>query len=460
MDKLWKGRLTQEIDKLAEEFNNSLPIDKVFYNEDIKGSIAHAKMLADCNIISQNDAQAIVASLEQIKSDIDNGALIIEKAEDIHTFIENELTKRIGDAGKRLHTARSRNDQVATDFKLYVVSSIKSVNSLLASLTRTLISIAKEHLHTYMPGFTHMQKAQPITLAFHLVAYAEMFLRDISRFNDAFDRTNLSPLGSGALAGTTFNINREQTAKELGFSGITANAMDSVADRDFVAEYLFCANTTFIHLSRLSEEIITWASNEYNYIVLSDAYSTGSSIMPQKKNPDIAELIRGKSGKAIGLLTGMLAILKGLPLAYNKDLQEDKGLLLDCEKDLQNSIVLMEKMLQTAVFNADVMLLSAKKGYINATDVADYLVQKGLPFRDAYKISGQIVNYCIANNKLIEELSLEEFGKFSSLFSQDIYKAVAIEHIVEARKSAGGTSPSAVQIALDNLEQKLQELQY
>ncbi|MGI6213186.1 MAG: argininosuccinate lyase [Christensenellales bacterium] len=455
MDKLWKGRLENDIDKFAEEFNTSLPVDKAIYKQDISGSIAHAKMLGECKIISCEDAEAIVKGLEEIKEEIESGALAIENAEDIHTFIENHLTQKIGEAGKRLHTARSRNDQVVTDFKLYVISSIDKIKGALISLVKSLIKLAKEHLHTYMPGFTHLQKAQPVTLAFHLAAYGEMFYRDITRFSDALKRTNLCPLGSGALAGTTFGINREMTAKELGFAGVTANAMDSVSDRDFALEYLFCANTVFIHLSRLSEEIITWASNEYGYISLSDAYSTGSSIMPQKKNPDMAELIRGKSAKAIGALTSMLALLKGLPLAYNKDLQEDKGILLECEKDLYGSIVIMEKMLLTATFNKQRMLDSAKSGFINATDLADYLTLKGMPFRDAYKLSGKIVNYCIANNKVMEELTLAELAQFSSLFDQDVYQAIDIKETVDKRRSGGGTSPQAVLSSLEKLEERL-----
>ena len=458
MDKLWKGRLTQEIDALAGEFNNSLPIDKALYAEDIEGSIAHAEMLGECNILSKEDCENIVKGLLEIKSEIDSGTLIIKDAEDIHTFIEVQLIKKIGEAGKRLHTARSRNDQVATDFKLYVIKSIKKVNLALKSLINTLIAKSNEHLYTYMPGFTHMQKAQPITLGFHLAAYAYMFTRDLVRFNDALKHTLLCPLGSGALAGTTFAINREQVAEKLGFLGITGNAIDSVSDRDFALEYLFAANTAFIHLSRLSEEIITWASNEYSYITLSDAYSTGSSIMPQKKNPDIAELIRGKSAKAIGSLTAMLALLKGLPLAYNKDLQEDKELLLNCEKDLLASLLLMEKMLQTAVFNADKMLASTKSGYLNATDLADYLTQKGIPFRDAYKLSGEIVSYCISEGKTIEELTLAELKNFNNLFEQDIYKAIDIKEIVNKRNSAGGTAPQAVKESLEKLKKRLAEL--
>jgi len=458
MDKLWKGRLDQDIDALAEEFNNSLPVDKAFYAEDIDGSIAHAQMLGDCNIISEQDSENIVKGLVEIKSEIEKGNLIIKDAEDIHTFIEKQLTKKIGEAGKRLHTARSRNDQVVTTFKLYTIASIKSIKLVLKSLIDTLIAKSSQNLYTYMPGFTHMQKAQPITLGFHLSAYAHMFTRDLERFNVALKHTLLCPLGSSALAGTTFAISREQVATSLGFDGITGNAMDSVADRDFVLEYLFAANTAFIHLSRLAEEIIIWASNEYGFINLADAYSTGSSVMPQKKNPDIAELIRSKSAKAIGTLTTMLTLLKGLPLAYNKDLQEDKELLLNCEKDLLSSLTLMDKMLQTATYNADKMLASTKSGFLNATDLADYLTQKGMPFRDAYKLSGEIVSYCIKADKTLEELTLFELKSFSTLFEQDVYVAIDIKEIVNKRNSAGGTAPQAVEQSLAQLNKKLLDL--
>lgn len=455
MTKLWGARFSLESDSLADEFNTSLPVDKNLYKEDITASIAHARMLGQTAIISAEDALSIINGLEEIKNDIDKGNLIIADAEDIHMFVEQELTKRIGDAGKKLHTARSRNDQVVTDFKLYVLKSIDEVITELKNIINILIKLSRDNLETYMPGFTHMQKAQPITLAFHLMAYAEMFERDLSRFSEAKKRTSICPLGAGALSGTTHPIDREMTAKELGFSFISDNAMDSVSDRDFVVDYIYNSNMVLMHLSRLSEEIITWASNEYQFIELSDAFSTGSSIMPQKKNPDMAELVRGKAGKMLGNLTSILAILKGLPMAYNKDLQEDKAIFFDTEEILLKSIVITYKTLETSKFNKARMLESAKKGFTNATDVADYLVKKGMPFREAYQVSGKIVSHCIKDNIFIEEMELTALKAFSPLFEEDIYQAIDIKELVAKRNSIGGTSPLMVKKSIENLVLRL-----
>lgn len=456
--KLWNGRFEKDSDTLADEYNTSLPIDKKMYRQDIAASLAHAKMLTKCGIISEYDGESIKSGLESILKDIDKGHLIISDAEDIHMFVEEKLTARIGNAGKKLHTARSRNDQVVTDFKLYIKDSINALKADIKELISTLATLSKQHLTTYMPGFTHMQKAQPITLAFHLMAYAEMFYRDLVRFDNAYKNTDFCPLGSGALAGTTYPIDRKFTATELGFSDITHNALDAVSDRDYVAEYIFVSTLTMTHLSRFAEEIITWASNEYRFIELSDAYSTGSSIMPQKKNPDMAELVRGKTGRAIGNLTAVLAVLKALPLAYNKDLQEDKDLLFQAEEALSKSLVIFRKMLETAEFNKKNMLASAVAGFTNATDFADYLTKKGVPFRDSHSITGKLVAYCISVNKPIEKLSIEKLKEFSTLIEPDIYQKLSIKTLVSNRETEGGTAPSAVRKSIKILEKRVAKI--
>lgn len=456
--KLWNGRFEMDSDTLADEYNTSLPVDKKMYRQDISASLAHAKMLTKCGIISEHEGESIKSGLESILKDIDKGHLVISDAEDIHMFVEEKLTARIGNAGKKLHTARSRNDQVVTDFKLYIKDSITDLKADIKELICALVTLSKQHLTTYMPGFTHMQKAQPITLAFHLMAYAEMFYRDLVKFDNAYKNTDFCPLGSGALAGTTYLIDRSFTATELGFSDITRNALDAVSDRDYVAEYLFVSTLTMTHLSRFAEEIITWASNEYRFIELSDAYSTGSSIMPQKKNPDMAELVRGKTGRTLGNLTAMLAILKALPLAYNKDLQEDKDLLFQTEEALSKSLVIFRKMLETADFNKKNMLTSAVAGFTNATDFADYLTKKGVPFRDSHSITGKLVSYCISVNKPIEKLPIQKLKEFSPLIEQDIYQKLSIKTLVNNRATEGGTSPSAVRKSIKVMEKQVAKI--
>ncbi len=456
--KLWNGRFEKDSDKLADEYNTSLPVDKKMYRQDIAASLAHAKMLEKCGIISDYDAKSIKSGLESILKDIENGYLEFENAEDIHMFVEEKLTARIGNPGKKLHTARSRNDQVVTDFKLYIKDSITEIKAEIKELIATLVALSKQHTNTYMPGFTHMQKAQPITLAFHLMAYAEMFYRDLVKFDNAYKNTDFCPLGSGALAGTTYPIDRKFTANELGFADITYNALDAVSDRDYVAEYLFVSTLTMTHLSRFAEEIITWASNEYRFIELSDAFSTGSSIMPQKKNPDMAELVRGKTGRALGNLTAMLSILKALPLAYNKDMQEDKDLLFQTEDALIKSLVIFRKMLETASFNKKNMLSSAALGFTNATDFADYLTKKGAPFREAHAITGKLVAYCISIKKPIEKLPLIKLQEFSPLVEDDIFKMLSIKTLINNRSIEGGTAPVAVRQAIRLMEKKVAKI--
>lgn len=458
MSLLREGRFNKEPSALAAEYNNSLPIDKKMYKEDINASIAHAKMLKKCGIISEADGDKIVGGLLEILSEIQSGKLVMENAEDIHMFVETELTKKIGIAGKRLHTGRSRNDQVVTDFKLYIKSSIFEVNDCIKTLINSLITISEKHLETYMPGFTHMQKAQPITLAFHLMAYAQMFLRDYDRFSDCLKRLDLSPLGSGALASTTYPIDRKYFAEEIGFSGITENAMDAVSDRDYAAEYIFAATMTMTHLSRFAEEVIAWASDEYRFIEISDEYSTGSSIMPQKKNPDMAELVRGKTGRIIGNLVAITTVLKGIPLAYNKDLQEDKDIVFQTEETLINSLKIFSEMLLTAAFNKERMLSSAIKGYTNATDFADYLVKKGSTFRDAHIITGNLVRFCIESNTPIENQPLDVLKRFSPLVDEDVYVAIDIKTVVNGRNVYGGTAPEAVRVQIENLKEKINNL--
>ena len=443
--KLWGGRFTKETNQLVHNFNESLSFDQKFWRQDIRGSIAHVTMLAKQGILSQEDRDAIITGLEGIRDDIEEGRLQIGPgAEDIHSFIEETLTERIGEAGKRLHTGRSRNDQVALDMKLYTRDQIREMDHLLYQLLEELLKRMEENLDTFMPGFTHLQKAQPITLAHHLGAYFEMFSRDRSRLHDIYERMNYCPLGSGALAGTTYPLDREYTAKLLDFYGPTLNSMDSVSDRDYLIELLAAMSTISMHLSRFCEEIIIWNTNEYQFVEIDDSYSTGSSIMPQKKNPDIAELIRGKTGRVYGALVSLLTAMKGLPLAYNKDMQEDKELTFDAIDTVKGCILLFTGMLSTITFRKDVMEASAKNGFTNATDAADYLVKNGVPFRDAHGIVGQLVLYCIDRGIALDDMTLEEFQAISPVFKEDIYEAICLKTCVEKRVTIGAPGEAAM----------------
>lgn len=454
--KLWKGRFQKEADPKTNDFNSSISIDSRMYKEDIEGSIAHATMLGAAGIIDKGESEKICAELEKIEKDIETGALHIDPdAEDIHTFIEGELTARIGDAGKRLHTARSRNDQVALDVRLTLRKECAGLMEQLKELINVLCDQAEEYADTVMPGYTHLQRAQPITFGHHLMAYAEMFLRDIGRMQDALKRMDVCPLGSGALAGTTYPLDRDLTAKLLGFSGVSRNSLDGVADRDFCAEIAAAISLAMVHLSRFSEEIILWCSWEFKFIELDDAFSTGSSIMPQKKNPDITELIRGKSGRVFGDLMALLTMMKGLPLAYNKDMQEDKEAIFDAVDNVKLCLETFTPMLETMRVLKDNMRAAAAKGFINATDCADYLVKKGMPFRDAYKISGTLVAECISRGLTLETLPLEEYQKMTPLFTEDVYDAISLETCVRGRVSQGGPSPKAVAEQLRLVKTKL-----
>ena len=445
MAQLWGGRFTKETDKLVYNFNASISFDQKFFKQDIEGSMAHVKMLAKQKILSEEDKNQILSGLESILADVIDGKLeITNEYEDIHSFVEATLIERIGEAGKKLHTGRSRNDQVALDMKLYTRQEVVALKQLLKDLLEVILTIMEEHTQTYMPGFTHLQKAQPITLAHHMGAYFEMFKRDSLRLHDIYERMNFCPLGSGALAGTTYPLDRKYTAQLLNFYGPTLNSMDSVADRDYVIELLSALSTIMMHLSRFSEEIIIWNSNEYHFVEIDDAYSTGSSIMPQKKNPDIAELVRGKTGRVYGALMSILTTMKGIPLAYNKDMQEDKELTFDAIDTVKGCIALFTGMLKTLKFNKDVMKRSAMKGFTNATDAADYLVNHGVPFRDAHGIIGKLVLYCIDQNKAIDELSLDELKAISPVFEQDIYEAVSLETCVNKRMTIGAPGPDAM----------------
>ena len=443
--KLWGGRFTKETDQLVNNFNASISFDQKFYKQDINGSIAHVKMLAKQGILSEDDKTAIIGGLEDILRDIDNGTLVIDdEYEDIHSFVEATLTERIGEPGKRLHTGRSRNDQVALDMKLYTRDEIVEIDELIKELLDVLIDIMEKNTETFMPGFTHLQKAQPITLAHHIGAYFEMFKRDRQRLADIYKRMNYCPLGSGALAGTTYPLDREYTAELLDFYGATLNSMDSVADRDYVIELLSALSTVMMHLSRFSEEIIIWNSNEYKFVEIDDAYSTGSSIMPQKKNPDIAELVRGKTGRVYGALMSILTTMKGIPLAYNKDMQEDKELTFDAFDTVKGCVSLFTGMIKTMTFNNQVMENSAKHGFTNATDAADYLVNHGVPFRDAHGIVGQLVLYCIDKNIALDDMSLDEFKAISPVFEDDIYDAISIKTCVDKRVTIGAPGKAAM----------------
>ena len=443
--KMWKGRFAKASTASADEFNASIGFDQRLYREDITGSIAHAKMLGKQGILTGEESALIVKTLEEILADIEAGKVefTIEN-EDIHMNIESVLTQRIGQTGKKLHTARSRNDQVALDFRLYLKKETDAIDGKLADLLEALVTLAEKHQDTVIPGYTHLQRAQPVTLAYHLLAYYQMFARDRERFADCLCRIDRLPLGSGALAGTTYNTDREYLAEELGFAAVLPNGMDAVADRDFALEFLSCCSITMMHLSRFCEELILWSSVEFGFIEIDDSFSTGSSIMPQKKNPDMAELIRGKSGRVYGDLMSLLTICKGLPLAYNKDLQEDKEPVFDAADTLNASLGIFTEMIQTMKVNDGQMAMAAKYGYMNATDAADYLVTRGIPFRDCHEIIGKMVLYAIQNGKALDELTMEEFHSFSPAFDEDIYDKIAIRSCIEAKKSAGSTSFDSV----------------
>ncbi|MDO4521577.1 MAG: argininosuccinate lyase [Eubacteriales bacterium] len=450
MAQLWGGRFTKETDQLVYNFNASITFDQKFWKQDIEGSRAHVRMLAKQGILTEQELRQILDGLAGIEADVESGRLeITQEYEDIHSFVEANLIDRIGDAGKKLHTGRSRNDQVALDMKLYTRDEIYEIDALLKTLLGTLLSMMEEHIHTYMPGFTHLQKAQPITLAHHLGAYFEMFRRDRLRLADIKKRMNYCPLGSGALAGTTYPLDREYTAQLLHFDGPTMNSMDSVSDRDYVIELLSALSTVMMHLSRFCEEIIIWNTNEYRFVEIDDAYSTGSSIMPQKKNPDIAELVRGKTGRVYGALISILTTMKGLPLAYNKDMQEDKELTFDAIDTVKGCVALFNGMIATMRFRKDVMEESAMNGFTNATDAADYLVNHGVPFRDAHGIIGRLVLYCIEKNKAIHELSLEELKAISPVFEADIYDAVSLKTCVEKRQTIGAPSEASMRRSIE-----------
>ncbi len=451
MEKMWAGRTSGNVSEEANDFNSSIRFDSRMYAEDIKGSMAHAAMLANQGIIPQNDADAIIDGLSAILSDLNSGALPFDPgAEDIHMFVEAELTRRIGDAGKKLHTARSRNDQVALDIRLYLRREIEEIKVLIRDLISSLLTQAKANTDAIMPGYTHLQRAQPITMAQHLLAYVQMLMRDEGRLSDAAKRMNFSPLGSCALAGTTYPINRQMTATALGFSGVTANSLDGVSDRDFCVELLSALSLIMTHLSRLSEEIILWSSWEFRFVELDDAYTTGSSIMPQKKNSDMAELVRGKTGRVYGDLMALLTTLKGLPLAYNKDMQEDKEGVFDAVDTVKACLSITSPMIATMKTNKANMYTAAQKGFLNATDLADYLTRKGLPFRSAYKLVGTLVGDCVAKGKTLEDVTLAEYQALSPLFKADVYTEIALETCVAKRISEGSTGPESVahQIAL------------
>ncbi len=450
--KLWKGRFTKASTSSSDEFNASITFDKRLYKEDIAGSIAHAKMLSRQGILTKEEESQIVSALLLIEQDIDEGKVEFTiEGEDIHMNIETLLTNRIGATGKKLHTARSRNDQVAVDFKLHIKKEILEIDHLLDALLGTLKELAEKHTETAMPGYTHLQRAQPVTFAFHLLAYYQMFLRDKDRFADCYKRTDYLPLGSGALAGTSYVTDREFLAEELGFAYIAPNAMDAVSDRDFAIEFISCCSVCMMHLSRFCEELIQWSSKEFGFVEIDDAYATGSSIMPQKKNPDMAELIRGKTGRVYGDLITLLTIMKGLPLAYNKDMQEDKLPAFDAGDTLKDSLNIFREMIDTMKVEEENMAMAAKLGYMNATDAADYLVGKGIPFRDCHEIIGSLVLHCIEKGCAIEDLSLAELREFSPKFQEDIYDKINVRACIEAKKSKGSTSFESVREQLKNL---------
>ena len=459
MAKMWSGRTDGVTDKIADDFNSSIKFDCRMYKQDILGSMAHASMLGAKNIISQADADTIIDGLEGILSDIESGKLAIDYSqEDIHMFVEQVLTERIGDTGKKLHTARSRNDQVALDMKMYLRDQTKEIIEKVKKLLFAVVEKAEENKSTIMPGYTHLQRAQPITFGHHLLAYAMMLLRDIDRFNANLVRLDVCPIGSCALAGTTYDTDRVMEANSLGFSDISKNSIDGVSDRDVCLDFLSSTSTLMMHLSRFSEEIILWSSWEFKFVELSDAFTTGSSIMPQKKNSDMAELVRGKTGRVFGELMALLTTLKGLPLAYNKDMQEDKEGVYDAIDTVKMCLDVFAPMVASMKVLKDNMLSAAQKGFINATDLADYMVKKGMPFRTAYKISGKIVAYCIQNGKVLETLSLDEYKSFDQTFEQDVFEEISLKTCVEKRISKGGTSPKSVEEQIDYVKGKLENV--
>ena len=458
MAQLWGGRFTKETDQLVYNFNASITFDQKFYKQDIEGSIAHVTMLAKQGILTEQERDDIVRTLKEIRDEVESGKLeITSEYEDIHSFVEANLIDRLGDTGKKLHTGRSRNDQVALDMRLYTRDELLHTDDLLKELLETILKIMEANTETIMPGFTHLQKAQPITLAHHMGAYFEMFKRDRLRLHDIYERMNYCPLGSGALAGTTYPLDREYTAELLGFYGPTLNSMDGVSDRDYLIEFLSACATIMMHLSRFSEEIIIWNSNEYQFVEIDDAYSTGSSIMPQKKNPDIAELVRGKTGRVYGALTSLLTTMKGIPLAYNKDMQEDKEMSFDAIDTAKGCIALFTGMLSTMQFKKDNMHASAKNGFTNATDAADYLVNHGVPFRDAHGIVGQLVLYCIEKNIALDDMSLEEYKAISPVFEEDIYDAISMETCVNKRLTTGAPGKAAMEQVIQIYKQYIRE---
>ncbi len=459
MEKMWAGRTDGVVNSIADDFNSSIRFDSRMYRQDIQGSMAHAEMLAKCGIISEQDAGGLIVGLRGILEDLEDGSLSINpECEDIHMFVEQILTERIGELGKKLHTARSRNDQVALDTRMYLRCEVDEIIALLKSLVSAVTDRAEEYKSAVMPGYTHLQRAQPIVFGHHLMAYSMMLLRDIERLCDCKKRLNVCPIGSCALAGTTYPTDRAFEAAELGFDSICLNSIDGVSDRDFCLELLSDISIIMAHLSRFSEEIVLWSSWEFKFIELSDDFTTGSSIMPQKKNPDMAELVRGKTGRVYGDLMGMLTVLKGLPLAYNKDMQEDKEGVFDAVDTVKMCLKVFIGMIGGFRANTDNMLAAAKKGFINATDLADYLVKKGMPFRSAYKICGQIVAACIASGKVLETLELSEYKKFSELFCEDLYSEIDLKNCVEKRISAGGTSVSSVESQISAVRNKLKEI--
>lgn len=450
MAQLWGGRFTKETDQLVYQFNASISFDRKFYRQDMEGSIAHVKMLGKQGILTESETEKIVRAIKEILQEVEDGTLeISQEYEDIHSFVEATLIDRLGDTGKKLHTGRSRNDQVALDMRLYTRQEVLETDELLKELLQVLFTVMENNLDTYMPGFTHLQKAQPVTLAHHLGAYFEMFKRDRQRMEDIYRRMNYCPLGSGALAGTTYDLDRYHTSELMGFAGPTLNSMDGVSDRDYLIEFLSALSTIMMHLSRFSEEVIIWNSNEYQFIEIDDAYSTGSSIMPQKKNPDIAELVRGKTGRVYGALISLLTTMKGIPLAYNKDMQEDKELTFDAMDTAKGCLALFTGMLSTMKFRKEQMEASARNGFTNATDAADYLVGHGVPFRDAHGIVGQLVLYCIEKNRAIDEMTLEELKAVSPVFEEDIFEAVSMKTCVEKRLTLGAPGQKAMKKVLD-----------
>ncbi len=458
MSKMWAGRTSGITDSIADDFNSSIRFDYKMFRQDIRGSMAHALMLGAQNIITKDEADTLIAGLEGILNDLESGTLTFDMtAEDIHMFVESVLTERLGDVGKKLHTARSRNDQVALDLRMYLRDEVDEISELIREVIRALVSQAEKYKGAIMPGYTHLQRAQPITFGHHLMAYAMMLLRDIDRLSDCRKRMNISPIGCCALAGTTYDTDRRLEARELAFDDIMLNSLDGVSDRDYCIELASSLSTLMMHLSRMSEELILWASWEFKFIELDDAYTTGSSIMPQKKNPDMAELIRGKTGRVYGDLMALLTVLKGIPLAYNKDMQEDKESIFDAVETAEMCLRVLAPMLETMKPIPENMKRAAQKGFINATDLADYLVKNGLPFRSAYKISGQLVAKCIAEGKVLEELTLSEYKEFSELFNDDLYNEISLETCVEKRISEGGTSVKSVESQIAFVKQKIKQ---